>query len=60
MLDLFLTWSLEREVRRVHLERLRVKKEGRLFVGEDVRVDVWSEDLEQGITGGNYGFLVRE
>lgn len=36
----WLTSDLEREVRRVHLERIRAKKEGKLFVGEDVRVDV--------------------
>ena len=36
----YLTRDLETDVRRVHLERIKAKKEGKLFVGEDVRVDV--------------------
>lgn len=33
----YLTRDLETEVRRVHLERIKAKNEGKLFVGEDVR-----------------------
>lgn len=33
----WLTWDIEKDVRRVRLAKIEAKKEGKLYTGEDVR-----------------------